>query len=103
MAVRRHHLQLRLVIIKLNRNLYLAQIFRMQAQLRRLLPLSGEQGDVLAQRLLPFAGTKRLAQYRCSSDRGGGLRGGLAADDRRKRCRWAGGRGLGLPGPASQR
>ena len=92
MAVRRHHLQLRLVIIKLNRNLYLAQIFRVQAQLSRLLPLSGEQGDMLAQVLLPLAGAERLAQNRRSSDRGGGLRGGLAADD------WT-----GLPGPASQR
>jgi hypothetical protein len=74
--------------------LYLAQIFRVQAQLSRLLPLSGEQGDVLAQVLLPFAGAERLAQNRRGSDRGGGLRGGLAADDWRKRCRWAGGRRL---------
>jgi hypothetical protein len=34
--------------------LHLAQIFRVQAQLSRLLALLSEQGDVLAQGLLPF-------------------------------------------------
>jgi hypothetical protein len=34
--------------------LHLTQIFRVQAQLGRLLALFSEQGDVLAQGLLPF-------------------------------------------------
>ena len=61
MAVRRDHLQLGLVIIQLKRNLHLTQIFRVQAQLCRLLALLSEQGDVLAQGLLPFVGPQRLA------------------------------------------
>ena len=56
-GVCRDHLQLRLVIIQFKRDLHLAQIFRVQAQLRSLLPLLSEQRDVLAQGLLPFVST----------------------------------------------
>ena len=37
--------------------MYLTQVLRMQTQLCALLALAREQGDVLAQRLLPFMAT----------------------------------------------
>lgn len=60
-AVGRNHLQLRLVVIQLKRNLHLTQILRVQTQLCGLLSLLCEQGDVLAQILLPFVRAQRLA------------------------------------------